>query len=105
MRFSDFCEKFLTAHDLYYASVPWSAETLRLALKEAGFTVIQAEQLMSSLTLWVDFSLGEKDLGLLLEVHYISIVPLWIRMAYSVENWHNRLSDPEYPLPTLRSYD
>ena len=105
MRFSDFCEKFLNAHDLYNRSWPRSVDTLHLALKEAGFTVTQAEHLRSSFALWVGFSTGEKNLGPLLEVHYIAVVPWWLRLAYKAEARYKRLPDPQSKQQTLRSYD
>lgn len=105
MRFAVFCEKFLKAHDLYNCSVPRSISTLELSLKDAGFTVTQAEHLRSSLALWVGYNSGVKDLGPLLEVHYIAVVPWWLRLTYKAEARYKRLPDPQCAQPTLRSYD
>ena len=104
MRFSDFCEKFLNAHDLYNRSLPRSVDTLQLALKEAGFTDAESEKIITPLAIRIAYSEGEWDLRPQINVLYSYTVPWWLRVRYAVEYWY-RGHSPVQKLPIYRSYD
>ena len=104
MRFSDFCEKFLNAHDLYNRSLPRSVDTLQLALKEVGFTDAESEKIITPLAIRIAYSVGEWDLRPQINVLYSCAVPWWLRARYAGEDWYNGQS-PTQELPIYRSYD